>query len=149
MRVLAACHRAPLAALGSSAGWIVGLVIAGWAVRGADGDAVEVATALGRGFSIGLVVAAVWLVVTIRLVSGDAATRGLARTAGAALLGAVVAGWGFSRLVEGTQAGVWVSVIMVLAIGLASTAIVLGVVLAADPDAAKSALSRWQRGART
>ena len=60
VRVLAAGHQAPRAAVGTVVGWVVGLSIAWIGVRAAD-DPAGVARAIGLGFSTGLLVAAVIL----------------------------------------------------------------------------------------
>lgn len=147
VRVLAAMHRAPFAALGASVGWAVGLLLAAWRVREAHGDAVDVASALGWSFSLGLVIAAIWLLVTVHRIAGQGATHGLAGTAAAALTSAAIAGWGIDQLLGDVQTGIWASLGLVLLGGLASTVVVLGAVALTDRAVVNTLVGRWRRGA--
>lgn len=143
VRVLAASHQAPLAAAGTVAGWVVGLVVAWVLVREAS-DAAEVARAIGLGFSVGLVVAAVILVLTIVRVEGSQAVAGVAKLTLGAGLAALVVGWlGHTLLDDSTS--IAMALVQTALVGLVSALVVGGVVLLVDPSSARTLLRMRSR----
>ena len=141
VRVLAAAHRAPHAAFGSLVGWAVGIIVAGVAVRSAD-DAVDVATSIGVGFSIGLVVAALLLSWAVYRTSGPSALTGTVRMAAGAGAAAAVVGWlGYTVVSTSEEVSFWVAVVQIVGIGLVAV-VAVGAAAAVVDRAAAQALLR-------
>jgi len=138
VRVLAAADRAPLAAAGTVLGWAAGLLVA-WVLVRDTSDADEVARAIGLGFSAGLVVAAVVLVVAVVRVEGHLAAAGVALITLSTGLAALVVGWlGHEVLDERTS--IAMALLQTALVGLVSALVVGGVVLLVDPSSARTLL---------
>ena len=86
-RVLFACHRSRVAAVGLVSGWL--LVIATDVALVPAVSHQWVVPVLGLGNTVGLTVAGLVLLAAVRAARGPAALRGLARATGAGLAGAV------------------------------------------------------------
>ena len=143
VRVLAAAHRAPLAAAGTVLGWVTGLLVAWVLVREAN-DAAEVARGIGAGFSAGLVVAALILVITVVRVEGPLAASGVTIMTISTGIAALVVGWlGHAVLDDITSAAV--ALLQTALVGLVSALVVGGVVLLVDPTSARTLLRMRSR----
>ncbi|MCZ3385723.1 MAG: virulence factor MviN [Actinomycetia bacterium] len=146
VRVLAARHQAPMAAWGTTVGWGLGILVAGvLAVRSDDG--VEVARAIGVGFSSGLVVGAAVLLVALRRLAGSQALTGVLRVGVASGLAAVVVGWlGHILLTAGSgETSLGVAVAQTLMAGCVALVIVGGTAALADPGAVRTLLRMRSR----
>ena len=136
VRVLAAAHRAPLAAAGTVAGWVVGLAGA-WALVRETSNAAEVARAIGVGFSVGLAVAAVTLVLVVVRVEGRGAVSGVAMMTVATGAAALAIGW-IGHALLGDSASLVTALMQASLVGLASALVIGGVVLIVDPSSART-----------
>ncbi|MCZ3387784.1 MAG: virulence factor MviN [Actinomycetia bacterium] len=141
VRVMAARHRAPTAAWATAAGWGLGILAAGVLAMGADG-AVEVARAIGVGFSGGLLVAAGLLLVALRRDAGASALTGVLRVALVSVVAALCVGWVGHVLLTGGPGGpsVAIAILQVLVAGLVAVVVVGGAAALADPSSVRSLL---------
>jgi putative peptidoglycan lipid II flippase len=138
---MAARHRAPTAAWATAAGWGLGIVAAWALVLLADGP-LEVARAIGLGFSAGLLVAAGLLLVAIRRDAGPSALSGVPRVALVSCLAALGVGWAGHVLLAGESAGasLVVPIVQVLVAGIVSVVVVGGSAALADPASVRTLL---------
>ena len=148
VRVLAAGHRAPIAAAATAGGWVVAVLIAWFGVRSAE-SGVAVATAIGLGFSVGLFIAAGTLAVVVARLDGRAAmTRVpavLVVTAGAAL----IVGWVGHTLWSGEEVGIGRALVQAVLAGVVSLALVGAAALLVDPASARTLWHLRPRSARS
>lgn len=147
VRVLAARHRAPIAAGGTAVAWGVGIVVAGGLVMNAAG-AVGVARGIGVGFSSGLVVGAGLLLAAVRHDAGATALAGVLRVAlvcGVAALGVGVIG--HTLVSGGSSAGVAIAQIVV--VGCLAFLVVGGAAALADPNAVRALLRVGSRARKS
>jgi peptidoglycan biosynthesis protein MviN/MurJ (putative lipid II flippase) len=139
VRVLAAQHRAPLAAAATASGWLCGIASAWFGVRRAA-DSVEVAEALGLGFSLGLMVGALLLGWAVIALDGREALHGVASlTAVTGLAAAAVGGLGH-WLWSGDDVEVVTAVLQSAAAGVVALLVVGGAALLVDPQSARALL---------
>ena len=139
VRVLAAGHRAPQAAAGSAIGWLVGLGVAWAGVRSAQ-NPVEVARAVGVGFSAGLVVAAVLLAVAVARLDGREALRRVPTVVAVSVVAALVVGVAGHLLWSGEDVSILVALGQSLVAGAVSLGVVAAAALVVDPESARSLL---------
>ena len=139
VRVLAASHRAPQAAAGSAIGWLVGLGVAWAGVRSAQ-NPVEVARAVGVGFSAGLVVAAVLLAVAVARLDGREALRRVPTVVAVSVVAALVVGVAGHLLWSGEDVSILVALGQSLVAGAVSLGVVAAAALVVDPESARSLL---------
>ena len=137
VRVLAAGHRAPVAAAGTVLGWLVGIVIAWLGVQSAQ-SGVEVATAIGVGFSTGLCVAAVIMAVVVARLDGRAAMSRVMTVTLATGVSAVVVGALGQALWSGEDVGIGLALVQAVAAGATALAVVGGAALLVDPESARA-----------
>jgi putative peptidoglycan lipid II flippase len=141
VRVMAARHRAPTAAWASAVGWGLGIALAGFFAMRADG-AVDVASAIGGGFSAGLLVGAGLLLLALRRDAGPSALSGALRLGLASGAAALCVGLVGHALLSGGSGGssVWVAIAQVLAAGGVAVLVVGGAAALADPSSVRSLL---------
>ena len=141
VRAMAARNRAPTAALATAAGWGLGILVAWVLVLRADG-ALEVARAIGVGFSWGLLVAAGLLLVAIRRDAGPKALDGVLRVALVSSVAALCVGWVGHVLLAGGSEGssVAIAIVQIVVAGLAAVVIVGGAAALADPSSVRTLL---------
>ncbi len=141
VRVLAARHRAPVAAWGTALGWSVGIGAAWLLTVRADG-ASEVATAIGAGFSGGLLVGATVLLVALYRDAGPAALSGVVRVGVPSVGAAVVVGvLGQMLFGDGTDgSSLAVALAQTIMVGLVALVVVGGIAALADPGAIRTLL---------
>lgn len=147
VRVLAARHRAPIAASGTALGWGVGIAGGATLVVRAD-DAVAVSWAIGAAFSAGLVVGALMLLVAVRRDAGPDALAGVLRVALAAGSAALVVGLVGHQLFSGEAGGssITAAVAQTVAAGLVALVAVAGAAALADPGSVRTLLRVRVRG---
>lgn len=141
VRVLAARRRAPTAAWSSAAGWGLGIVVAGVLTDRAEGS-VEVATAIGAGFSAGLVVAASLSLIAVWRDAGSTAVQGLLRVGVASGVAALTVGWvGHALPWWGSdEASLTLALCQVLVVGCLAFVVVVGAAALADPGSVRTLL---------
>ncbi len=147
VRVMAARHRAPVAAGATAFGWGAGILGAWVLVIGAEGDA-EVTRAIGVGFSCGLLVGAGLLLAAVRREAGPSAFKGVIRVALASSVAALCVGW-FGHLILGGGSGgssLAVAILQVLVAGSVAVVVVGGAAALADPGSVRTLL-RMRSGA--
>lgn len=146
VRVLAARHQAPAAAWGTALGWGFGIGGGGLLVSRAQG-AEQVATSIGMGFSLGLVLGAVVMLVALAHYAGRSAFVGVLPVSLAAVAsGAVVSTVG--RLVlDEANTSVRIAVVQVLVVGIAALVVVGGAAAATDPGSVRTLLRMRVRSA--
>jgi putative peptidoglycan lipid II flippase len=141
VRVLAARHRAPVAAGGTALGWVVG-VGAAWLLTVRAEGASEVATAIGVGFSGGLLVGATVLLVALYRDAGSGSLSGVVRvgvpSVGAAVVVGVLGQMLFGDGAEGSS--LTVALAQTITVGLVALGVVGGVAALADPGAIRTLL---------
>jgi murein biosynthesis integral membrane protein MurJ len=133
VRVLAAQHRAPLAAWGTASGWLVGIVVAWWGASSA-GDVGELSLAIGIGFSVGLTVAAIALAAFVGMGGRSAALHGAGRTLLVAVVSGAVVGTVGYLLFDNESVSIVVAIAEVLAAGVIALAVVVGASALVDRD---------------
>jgi putative peptidoglycan lipid II flippase len=144
VRVLAAGHRAPVAAAGTAAGWAVAIVVAWWGVTSAQ-SGVAVARAIGIGFSVGLVTAAVILAVVVVSLDGRTAMDRVLRVTLTTGVAALVVGLVGDALWSTEDVGIGLALVQAVLAGVAALTAVGAAALAVDPGTARAL---WQRPPR-
>ncbi|MDQ1695752.1 MAG: putative peptidoglycan lipid flippase [Frankiaceae bacterium] len=132
-------------ALATASGWLLTVVADVALVAAMPRD--WTAAALGIGSSVGMTVAGGWLALTLRRGAGAASTRGVARTVGASLAGASVAGalaLALGRTLP--QGGVLVSVGITIAVAGVCLGLYGGILTALDRSTLMLVLRRRQAG---
>lgn len=148
VRVLAARSQAPVAALGTAVGWAIGAAIAGVMAMRVAGDAIGVARAIGIGFSAGLVVAALLVMLAVRRDAGPPALAGVARVSIACSVAALAVGWAGHAVLGGGSGGSSAAVALgqILVAGAVAILVVAGAAALADPTSIRTLLRvRTQR----
>jgi putative peptidoglycan lipid II flippase len=131
VRVLAAQHRAPLAAYGTASGWLVGIAVAWWGASSA-GDVSDLSLAIGIGFSIGLSVAAIVLAAFVGMGGRSAALQGAGRTLAVAVVSGALVGTAGYLLFDDESVSIAVAIVEVLAAGVIALAVVVGAAALVD-----------------
>jgi hypothetical protein len=131
VRVLAAQHRAPLAAYGTASGWLVGIAVAWWGASSA-GDVSDLSLAIGIGFSIGLSVAAIVLAAFVGMGGRSAALQGAGRTLAVAVVSGALVGTAGYLLLDDESVSIAVAIVEVLAAGVIALAVVVGAAALVD-----------------
>lgn len=146
VRVLAARREAPSAAWGTALGWGCGIGGAGLLVTRAQG-AEQVATSIGAGFSLGLVVAAVILLVALVRYAGKPAFAGVLRVSLAAVAAGAVVGTAGRLWLDEANTSVGIAIVQVLVVGVAALVVVGGAAAATDPGTVRTLLRMRVRSA--
>lgn len=132
-RVLYAAHRGRAAAIGTTVGWAVVPLTGAAAVAAVPGT--DTVAALAVGYSIGLTVGGVLLLVAVVRLYGPAVLAGLARTAAAGIAGgAVAAAVGALAGSAFDDAGFLSGALGAAGVGALILAVFAGAVLLADRD---------------
>ena len=139
VRVLAARHQAPSAAWGTALGWGCGIGGAGFLVARAQG-AEQVATAIGAGFSGGLLVGALVLIVALGRFAGRPAFSGVLRIAVAAGVAGLVVSVAGRYWVDDGNTSVATAVLQVVVVGVVALVVVGGAAAFADPGSVRTLL---------